>query len=131
VQGLDQVIPVDVYIPGCPPRPENVLSALQHIQTLIDSDEPPNKVRASHEAQWELSQIFEDKLARVRANRQGRVVKSATRDPEFSEVVTENGIHVPVESPIGVPVARVKGGSVDLASKRFERDWRFEGEDES
>ena len=122
VQGLDQVIPVDVYVPGCPPRPENLVSAIQHIQDLIGSDEPPNKARASHEGQWELSQVFEDKLATIRANRLGRVVKSPTRSEGFAEVMEADGLPTAVQNPVGIPVARVKGGSVDLAGKRFERD---------
>lgn len=126
VQGLDQVIPVDVYVPGCPPRPENLVSAIQHIQDLIGSDEPPNKARASHEAQWELSQVFEDKLATIRANRLGRVVKSPTRSEGFAEIMKADGLTTAVRNPVGVPVARVKGGSVDLASKRFEGDMDFE-----
>jgi NADH-quinone oxidoreductase subunit B len=38
LQGIDRIIPVDVYIPGCPPRPEQVLDGILQIQKLVESE---------------------------------------------------------------------------------------------
>lgn len=38
LQGIDRIIPVDVYVPGCPPRPEQIIDGIMNIQRLVETE---------------------------------------------------------------------------------------------
>ena len=48
LQGIDRVVPVALYIPGCPPRPEAVLDGLIKLQDRVQNERPGKPWRGAH-----------------------------------------------------------------------------------
>ena len=48
MQGIDEIVPVDVYVPGCPPSPEGLLAALMKIQERIQKGQQAKEPQGAH-----------------------------------------------------------------------------------
>jgi NADH-quinone oxidoreductase subunit B len=59
VQGVDHLVPVDVYLPGCPPRPEMLLDAILKLHDKIQN----MKLGANREA--EIDELEQARLRRL------------------------------------------------------------------
>jgi NADH-quinone oxidoreductase subunit B len=78
MQGVDRTIPVDVYIPGCPPRPEALLYGLMCLQEIIMREAPSAYIFESDGTVHRQRQLEGDELAEV-----------APMDNESLEVVSD------------------------------------------
>lgn len=50
LQGIDRIIPVDVYVPGCPPRPEQIIDGVMKIQKLVETESLRRRDSAEYKA---------------------------------------------------------------------------------
>jgi NADH-quinone oxidoreductase subunit B len=55
MQGIDEIVPVDVYVPGCPPTPEGLMYGILQLKERVARDRKKFRARAAQPAQEEIS----------------------------------------------------------------------------
>ncbi|NES71033.1 MAG: NADH-quinone oxidoreductase subunit B [Okeania sp. SIO2D1] len=92
VRGVDKLIPVDVYIPGCPPRPEAIMDAIVKLRKKVANDSIQE--RATIEQTHRYYSI-PHKMKQVPIIHDGEYLKSPSRQAPPREIAQATGMPIP------------------------------------
>lgn len=92
VRGVDKLIPVDVYIPGCPPRPESIMDAIIKLRKKIANESMQERDRLKQTHRYYATT---HKMKVVPPILTGQYLQSATRQTPPKELTEAIGLPVP------------------------------------
>ena len=87
VQGVDHVVPVDIYLPGCPPRPEMLLDAIVKLHDRIEN------MKLGKNRERQIEELEQARLSRVPLQTPALPVEQTARRHARARSAAEPGAH--------------------------------------
>jgi NAD(P)H-quinone oxidoreductase subunit K len=92
VRGVDKLIPVDVYLPGCPPRPEAIIDAIIKLRKKVADDSMQERAKLKQTHRYYSTT---HKMRGVPEIVTGKYLQSVTRNTPPQELTEAMGMPVP------------------------------------
>lgn len=92
VRGVDKLIPVDVYIPGCPPRPEAIMDAIIKLRKKVANDSMQDRAKISQTHRYYSTTHTMKVVPEILT---GKYLQSETRETPPKELTDAMGMPVP------------------------------------